>query len=58
MSPEAPRARRKLPLFKLALAAVVPAVFGDAGATAGFSEHGDDYERARYALARALAAPP
>ena len=37
------------------LAAVVPAVFSDAGATPGFSEHGDDYERERYALARALA---
>jgi hypothetical protein len=41
----------------LALAAVVPAVFTDAGAAVGFSEHGDDYERARYALARALAEP-
>jgi hypothetical protein len=39
-----------------ALAAVVPAVFTDAGATPGFSERGDDYERQRYALALALAA--
>ena len=40
---------------RAALAAVVPAVFSDAGATPGFSEHGDDYERQRYALARAIA---
>jgi Domain of unknown function (DUF4091) len=37
-----------------ALAAVVPAVLTGAGAAVGFSEHGDDYERARYTLACAL----
>jgi hypothetical protein len=37
-----------------AVTAVVPAVLSGAGAAVGFSEHGDDYERARYALARAL----
>ena len=40
-----------------ATSAVIPRAFTGAGAAVGFSEHGDDYERARYALARALAAP-
>jgi hypothetical protein len=50
------RARGLEPEIARALAVVVPAVFSDAGATVGFSEHGDDYERQRYALLRALAA--
>jgi hypothetical protein len=37
-----------------ATAAVVPRVLSSAGTGVGFSEHGDDYERARYVLARAL----
>lgn len=39
-----------------ALAAVVPAVFSEAGPTVGFAEHGDAYEQARYELAQAIAA--
>jgi hypothetical protein len=38
------------------LAAIVPAVFSDAGATVTFAQTGDAYERARYQLARALSA--
>lgn len=38
-----------------ALAAVVPAVFSDAGSTVKFAQTGDVYERARYELAKALA---
>jgi hypothetical protein len=38
-----------------ALSAVVPRVFSDAKGKVGFAEHGDDYERARYALGRAIA---
>ena len=38
-----------------ALRAVVPRVFSDAKATIGFAETGDEYERVRYKLARAIA---
>jgi hypothetical protein len=48
------RARRLERETAEAITAVVPAVLSSAGTTVGFSEHGDDYERARYALARAL----
>jgi len=34
---------------------VVPRVFSDAGPAIGFSEAGNDYERARYKLAQAIA---
>jgi len=37
------------------LKAVVPRVFSDSGPTVGFSEVGNDYERARYKLAQAIA---
>jgi len=37
------------------LQAVVPRVFSDSGPTIGFSEVGNDYERARYKLAQAIA---
>jgi hypothetical protein len=49
---------RKLGLNALvgeALGAVVPRVFSDAKGAIGFSEAGNDYEKARYALARAIA---
>jgi len=39
-----------------ALEAVVPRVFSDAGATVGFSENGDDFERMRIMLGRAIVA--
>lgn len=39
-----------------ALAAVVPAVFSEAGSEVGFAEQGDAYEAVRYALAQAIAA--
>ncbi len=38
-----------------ALRALVPQVFSDAKNTIGFAEHGDDYERLRYELAKAIA---
>jgi hypothetical protein len=38
-----------------ALRAVVPRVFSEAGATVGFAETGDAFERVRYTLARAIA---
>lgn len=38
-----------------ALRAVVPRVFSDAGATVGFAETGDAFDRVRYTLARAIA---
>ncbi len=37
------------------LQAVVPRVFSDSGPAIGFSEAGNDYERARYKLAQAIA---
>ena len=37
------------------LQAVVPRVFSDSGPAIGFSETGNDYERARYKLAQAIA---
>ncbi len=37
------------------LQSVVPRVFSDSGAAVGFSEAGNDYERARYKLAQAIA---
>ena len=37
-----------------ALAAIVPRVFSDAGATVSFPETGDPYEAARLRLARAI----
>ena len=37
------------------LQAVVPRVFSDSGPAVGFSEAGNDYERARYKLAQAIA---
>ncbi len=42
-------------LVRESLEQVVPKMFSDAGKTVGFSEHGDDYERARYRLGKALA---
>ena len=39
-----------------ALAAVVPAVFSEAGPAVGFAQHGDVYEQARHALAVAIVA--
>ena len=42
-------------LIKESLDAVVPRVFSDAKGAIGFSETGNDYERARYKLARAIA---
>lgn len=48
---------RKLGLNSLvdeALRTVVPRVFSDANLTIGFAETGDEYERVRYRLARAL----
>jgi hypothetical protein len=36
------------------LQAIVPRVFSDAKTTVGFAEHGDDYERVRYELAKAI----
>src|SRR5205814_8036603 len=39
-----------------ALRAVVPRVFSEAGETVGFAETGDEYEAARLALGRAIAA--
>jgi hypothetical protein len=39
-----------------ALEAVVPRVFSDAGSTVGFSENGDDFERVRIMLGRAIVA--
>jgi hypothetical protein len=50
------RQRGQGALVDAVLKRVVPRVFSDAGATVGFSEHGDDYEAARLELARALAA--
>jgi hypothetical protein len=38
-----------------ALRSVVPRVFSDSGPAVGFSEAGNDYERARYKLAQAIA---
>jgi hypothetical protein len=38
-----------------ALRAVVPRVFSEAGATVGFAETGDAFEKVRYRLARAIA---
>ena len=49
---------RKLKLDAIvndALQSVVPRVFSDAGPAIGFSEAGNDYERARYKLAQAIA---
>jgi len=49
---------RKLKLDSLVnevLQSVVPRVFSDAGPVVGFSETGNDYERARYKLAQAIA---
>jgi hypothetical protein len=49
---------RKLKLDSLVnevLQSVVPRVFSDAGPAVGFSEAGNDYERARYKLAQAIA---
>jgi hypothetical protein len=49
---------RKLKLDALideVLQAVVPRVFSDSGPAVGFSEAGNDYERARYKLAQAIA---
>ena len=37
------------------LQSVVPRVFSDSGPAVGFSETGNDYERARYKLAQAIA---
>jgi hypothetical protein len=37
------------------LQSVVPRVFSDSGPAVGFSEAGNDYERARYQLAQAIA---
>ena len=37
------------------LQSVVPRVFSDSGSAVGFSEAGNDYERARYKLAQAIA---
>jgi hypothetical protein len=37
------------------LQAVVPRVFSDARGTVGFAETGNEYERARYSLAQAIA---
>ncbi|MBI3554481.1 MAG: DUF4091 domain-containing protein [Elusimicrobia bacterium] len=37
------------------LRAVVPRVFSDAGTSLGFSQNGNDYEAARYRLAKAIA---
>ena len=42
-------------LVKESLDAVVPRVFSDTKGAIGFSETGNDYERARYKLARAIA---
>ena len=42
-------------LINEALQAVVPRVFSDAKGAVGFAETGNEYERARYRLARALA---
>jgi hypothetical protein len=41
-------------LVRESLEEVVPKMFSDAGETVGFLEHGDDYERARYRLGKAL----
>jgi len=49
---------RKLKLDSLVnevLQSVVPRVFSDSGPAVGFSEAGNDYERARYKLAQAIA---
>ena len=49
---------RKLKLDSLVdevLQSVVPRVFSDSGPAIGFSEAGNDYERARYKLAQAIA---
>jgi hypothetical protein len=49
---------RKLRLDSLVdavLQSVVPRVFSDSGPAVGFSEAGNDYERARYKLAQAIA---
>ena len=49
---------RKLKLDALVdevLQSVVPRVFSDSGPAVGFSEAGNDYERARYKLAQAIA---
>ncbi|HEY6247081.1 MAG TPA: glycoside hydrolase domain-containing protein [Pyrinomonadaceae bacterium] len=49
---------RKLKLDSLVdevLQSVVPRVFSDSGPAVGFSETGNDYERARYKLAQAIA---
>jgi hypothetical protein len=49
---------RKLNLDSLVeevLQSVVPRVFSDSGPAVGFSEAGNDYERARYKLAQAIA---
>jgi len=49
---------RKLKLDSLVnevLQSVVPRVFSDSGPVVGFSEAGNDYERARYKLAQAIA---
>lgn len=49
---------RKLKLDSLineVLQSVVPHVFSDSGPAVGFSEAGNDYERARYKLAQAIA---
>lgn len=43
-------------LVQDSLRQVVPRMFSDASETAGFSEKGDDYERARYQLAKAIEA--
>jgi hypothetical protein len=45
-------------LVRESLEKVVPKMFSDAGETVGFSEHGDDYERARYRLGKALELMP
>jgi hypothetical protein len=42
-------------LINEALQAVVPRVFSDARGTIGFAETGNEYERARYKLAQAIA---
>ena len=43
------------PLINDVLQSVVPRVFSDAGAAVGFAETGNEYERARYRLAQAIA---
>ncbi len=52
---------RKLGLdaeVEVALGAVVPRVFSEAGATVGFAETGDAFETVRYKLAQAIARAP